>query len=767
MGWFEDITGYESVGDMASAAGTAISNAVTGEGSNNNASSSNNATSSSWNPPKGDKIHSGPSGNDSEDDTYTIAGDNSGTVYSAITNQPLSSTSPAQSDVNKLLAAMNTGSDSVIADVDDSGNRTGEFQVYDSKGNLRTDVTDKEIKYYLDNPDTTISEEDYKTGQKTARIIGLFSKTLGIGYAGILKLQQQGYIPSGGTYPEGTPEFGDNDRDTKLNAILDNGELSEEDKKAQVNALITAGLTDYAASNASQLGLDQVKPLVESIFSDTSTTDPLVAAKSMVDGAMISDSYTGVDANATGTNLDPTKYIDDGERPSVDVAKSAINTLDEVKQSAEAVSYSADSVSGELDNADNQAEAIIGEVGDKSLVEAEQIDMAGAYSGVNADGSKNYVGEALNDAATIKLSNVIDTSTTEGKLLADKLGEGNYVDAKATLLGQMEILSESFKDSNGDPRIPVWAQATAREVSRTLGAGYLGGGTAAMAAMSNALLEASLPIAEGEAKFFQTLTEKNLDNRQQTFINKANALANFETTNLDARMTAAVQNAQAFLETDLKNLDNRQQVEIVNINNRIDALFEDQKATNAERLFAAESKNDFAKYYDGLRATAEIHRNEQINLMERSNTSEINAARQFNATIDAEFERFYKDMQFNVDLATTKWRQTIEVENTKLAFEAAKFDVETLLEISSEALNRVWNREDSNLDYAWKSTNNILDRQVETYKADRGYDLQADELKFNQNKAESAGTMEVIDFILRDSNPLQDFKDILDEYGIS
>ena len=274
-GWFESITGYKNAADIFDGGGP-LKGGPAYEGGGVISTAANAIT--------------GSTSSDTTEDTPTGSSE-------------ISTVPAVQSEVNKVLAAMNTGSDSVIADVDGSGNRTGTFQVYDSAGNLRTDVTDKEIKYYLDNPDTSISEEDYTKGTKTAKIISLFSKTLGIGYAGILKLQQQGYIPAGGTYPEGTPEFGDNDRDTKLNAILDNGELSEEDKKAQVNALITAGLTDYAASNASQLGLDQVKPLVESIFSDTSTTDPLVAAKSMADGAMISDSYTGVDPNATGTNL--------------------------------------------------------------------------------------------------------------------------------------------------------------------------------------------------------------------------------------------------------------------------------------------------------------------------------------------------------------------------------------------------------------------------------------------------------------------------------
>ena len=77
-------------------------------------------------------------------------------------------------------------------------------------------------------------------------------------------------------------------------------------------------------------------------------------------------------------------------------------------------------------------------------------------------------------------------------------------------------------------------------------------GSAATAAVTNAIMEASLGVAEKEA-FFQTLTTENLSNRQQSIINKATVLANFEIENLDARMTAAVNNGCIF-KMDLANL---------------------------------------------------------------------------------------------------------------------------------------------------------------------------------------------------------------------
>ncbi len=63
----------------------------------------------------------------------------------------------------------------------------------------------------------------------------------------------------------------------------------------------------------------------------------------------------------------------------------------------------------------------------KAQVDAEQIDVEATEKGLNA------VGKALNDFAKVDISRVIDTSTVQGKLLADSLGEGGYVDSKATI----------------------------------------------------------------------------------------------------------------------------------------------------------------------------------------------------------------------------------------------------------------------------------------------------------------------------------------------
>lgn len=421
-----------------------------------------------------------------------------------------------------------------------------------------------------------------------------------------------------------------------------------------------------------------------------------------------------IDADAEGTTLDPSDpNYELGDKPDTGVATvdgaAEVGLVDPTAPET----YSAETVGDQMYKDQFNVDPATGEITDQNLVNAEniEIDMKGTATGINEDGTTNETGVALNDYATQNISQIIDTSTVAGKLLAQQLGEGNYTDAKSTIMGQMEIISAAFKDSNGNPIIPPFAQGLARQLSRTMA--FKGvTGTAATAAMANALMEASLGMAEKEAKFFQTLTVKNLDNRQKAIINKANVLAKFEVTNADARETAAVQNAQAFLEMDLKNLTNEQQAEIINVQARVDALLQDANAINAERLFTAEARNDFTKYYETMNTNIKTFMAEQTNAIAKLNAGEINSMTQFEATMEDSRQKFYAEMQFNIDTANAKWRQNVEESNVKLQYDAISTDVKNMLDISQEAQNQLWDRVDSLFDYIWKSSENDMERDV-------------------------------------------------------
>lgn len=428
-------------------------------------------------------------------------------------------------------------------------------------------------------------------------------------------------------------------------------------------------------------------------------------------GLNLSDIVPSMDANTAGTLLDPT---DTGYGLGENSGYTAVGTgeastvADVIKP--DAVTY--DAQMNEL--TDNEmVNAVTGTVRDEALVDAEEytIDMQGAATGINADGTQSVLGEALNDFASQNISTVIDTTTVAGKLLAQKLGEGNYVDAKATVIGQMKIISEEFKGVNGEPIIPVWAQAMHRDASKSIAFNGISG-TAQTAAFSNAIMEATLGVAEKDATFFQTLTTKNLDNRQEAIINKANVLSKLEIANLDARSQAAVQNAKSFMQMDLANLDNRQQAEVVNKQALVQSMFDNTAAVNAERLFTAKTENEVNKFFAELQNATDRHNSSEINALNKFNTGEINDAAQFTADIRNDREKFLATMQYNIDISNAKWRQTVETTNNKTVVDAHTADIKAALDLTQEAQNALWDSADNLLDYIWKTADSDMEREL-------------------------------------------------------
>jgi hypothetical protein len=475
--------------------------------------------------------------------------------------------------------------------------------------------------------------------------------------------------------------------------------VNEEEALGEYNEDALAELLRESGMDASNV---DIKAIVD---------DPSTYITNM--GANLTDLVPTMDADAVGTNIDGNK---DAFARGVDPSYTAKQVEDVVATAAPtagtSVGYNEALIGDKVtDNEKYKVDGQQGTVSDSEKIDSDDyiIDMEGAATGLNADGSTNYTGQALNKYARQDFSKIIDTSTVSGKLLADKLGEGNYTDTKATIIGQMEIISSEFKDANGQPKIPTWAQGTARNIQKTIAFSGMTG-TAATAALANALMESSLGVAEKEAAFFQTLTIENLDNRQEAFINKANVLSKFETANMDARENAAVTNAQKMFDMNLENLSNDQQAEVVNKKAAVDALFEDTKAKNAERLFSADAENDFKKYYDGLVMRANEATALAENEMKKFNAGEVNDASAFKAKIENERDQFYSEQQYNIDLSNAKWRRTVVETETEMKFDAASEDVKNILDLSQEGLNRMWDRVDSVLDYMHKTAENEDDR---------------------------------------------------------
>ena len=421
----------------------------------------------------------------------------------------------------------------------------------------------------------------------------------------------------------------------------------------------------------------------------------------------LADVIPTLDGDAAGTELGE----ETGALGELEDIETSVMTLDDLAlidkvETGVVSTYDATTAVGDV----STVTADTGSITDDSTITAAQIDIAEIAAG------KGVLGSALDAYASQSISSVIDTSTISGKLLANKLGEGNYIDSKATILGQMKLISAEFTNSKGDPIIPAWAQSVARSVNQTMAFSGITG-TAQTAMLSTALMEATLGAADKDSAFFQTLTIANLDNRQEAIINKAKVLAQFEVENLSARQEAVVENAKSFLKMDLANLTHSNQALIINAQEYNDALLSDQAAQNVAKQFAAESTNENTQFYDNLNATLAKYNAEATNVMLKFNAGETNDTREFNATMENSRQEFYAKMQYQLDSFNAEWRQNVETTNTQMEYDAQAEDIKNTLDLTQEAQNRLWDRVDSMLDYIYKGWDSESQRDMEILKA--------------------------------------------------
>ena len=491
------------------------------------------------------------------------------------------------------------------------------------------------------------------------------------------------------------------------------GQTAEDLSKSNVDSAVERleGATEASGIATQSAGIDKMVDDPRKYLNDRDLT--------------ISDKVPTMNANTEGSTLDPND-------PRYQVGQDV--TYEATQTEAESVSapnkkpvaeLQVDTSADRLDAPQYQVDPVTGEIRDQNLVDAEAyvLDMQGAGTGINADGTTNHTGQALNDYASQNVSMMIDTSTSSGKLLAQKLGEGNYTDTKTTIMGQMETISKEFKDGSGNPVIPPWAQAQHRSAMRSIAFKGMTG-SAAIAASSNAIMEATLPIAESEAKFFQTLTTKNLDNRQASIINKAKTLASYDLANLEERSAAAVQNAKAFLQMDMENLDHEQEAEVINTQERVDAMFTDVAAENVARRFNIESEISNRQFYEKMDYEAQVYNASAIMATREANAGRLDTASQFNINRTFERDKFEAEMARYIDESNVNWRREVYKTNTVMQFEAAQQDVSNALGLTTEGMNKLWNRVDMQLDYIWKSAE--ADEQ-------RDYDLMMAEMTADSN----------------------------------
>lgn len=310
---------------------------------------------------------------------------------------------------------------------------------------------------------------------------------------------------------------------------------------------------------------------------------------------------------------------------------------------------------------------------------------AANYEAYTVDGTP----EAL--AAQGKLSTESIVGDIQGAVSEQSLVDAaqGQINEKATVQYQIGELFKSFEE--GKPP-PAWAAPAVRNVGALMAQRGLGSSSMAAAAITQAMMESGIPIAQADAQTYAQMDLVNLSNRQQAALQNAATYAAMDRANLDTRMQAAVTNAQSFLSLDMANLNNQQRVNELTHQAEVQAMFSNQAAENAAAQFNAANQQQVDQFFAQMEvqvATANVNR---VAAQEQFNVNEGNAMKQFNASLNDARERFETQLRVQIDQSNAQWRRSLNTANTSIENEELRLNVMNLLGLSTQAQNNLWQR---------------------------------------------------------------------------
>lgn len=290
-----------------------------------------------------------------------------------------------------------------------------------------------------------------------------------------------------------------------------------------------------------------------------------------------------------------------------------------------------------------------------------------------------------------EISPEVTIEAPQGTLSEEAIAQAAQAEVQQEQLVSFQ-LGDLYKSIEEGKPLPPWASGPVRAATQVMQQRGLGSSSMAAAAVSQAVLEAGLPIAISDAAEYSKLNIANLNNRQQAVLQNAAAMAQMDMANLDARMKAAVTNSQNFLAIDLQNLSNEQATETLNYQGMLQAVFTDTAAENAAAQFNAKNQQQVDEFFAEIGVQVDNANANRVAAMEQFNVDQVNSVAQFNASLEDARERFDSSMQVQIDQANAQWRRNIATADTAALNEAQRINAMNVLEVSQSALSALWQR---------------------------------------------------------------------------
>jgi hypothetical protein len=328
-------------------------------------------------------------------------------------------------------------------------------------------------------------------------------------------------------------------------------------------------------------------------------------------------------------------------------------------------------------------------------VTVPQTKSAEKYTAQTIDGTPEAI------AAQGRLSSEAVVGDITGTVSEQSLVQAaqGQVSEESTVQYQIGELFKSFEE--GKPA-PAWAAPAMRAVGAVMQARGLGASSMASAAITQAIIEAGIPIAKMDADRYAQMDLANLNNQQQAVMQNAVTFASMDKANLDARMQVAVNNAKSFLALDLQNLSNEQKMAEIDYAGELQTMTSNAAAINVQQQFNAQSQNQIDEFFASLGSQIESTNKNRIAAQNQFNVNEANATQEFVASQNSQREQFNIGMAAQIDQSNAVWRREINTANTANQNAVNQINAQNLLGINQSALNALWQKYRDEAGWAFK-----------------------------------------------------------------
>ena len=184
----------------------------------------------------------------------------------------------------------------------------------------------------------------------------------------------------------------------------------------------------------------------------------------------------------------------------------------------------------------------------------------------------------------------------------------------------------------------------------------------------------------------------------------------------------------------MSNLTNSQQTEVLNTQNRQQAMLTDQAATNAAAQFNASSENQATEFMTNLSSTINIQNSARNDAMSQFNITELNRieslnqgndleAQRLEVTLNSQISQFNEQLEYNrnqfntqnslaIEQANVAWRRQLNQANTAGTNAVNQANAMNAFNLSNQGLSFLWQELRDSAKWEYEDTQNAREQST-------------------------------------------------------